>query len=102
MQELSERVVRDEPGIDPEHYLRERYIDNDPQPLLGPYYALKPLMPRRLQLALRRQHAKRRARTEFPRWPVEDVLVRHQADAFARRIEENGGDPVPFVNFWPS
>ena len=103
MQELSARVVvQDDQGTDPEHYLRERYIENDPQPLLGPYYALKPLMPRRLQLALRRQHARRRARTEFPRWPIEDVLVRHQADSFARRIEANDGEPVSFVNFWPS
>ena len=101
MQELSERVVKDEPGIDPEHFLLERYIENGRPALLGPYYALKPLLPRRVQLALRRRHAKRRARREFPRWPIEDVLVRDQQESFRRRIRANGGEPVPFVNFWP-
>ena len=100
--ELRERVVAHEPGLDPEHFLRERYIENEPRRrLLAPYYALKPLMPRKLQLALRRQHARHRAQTEFPRWPIEDVLVRHQETEFSRRIEANDGEPVPFVNFWP-
>ena len=65
------------------------------------YYLIKPLLPRSVQLALRRRHARRRARSEFPRWPIEDLLVRHQEDEFRRAIDASGGDSVPFVNFWP-
>lgn len=90
------------PGaIDPEHFLRERYLDNRAQRrLLRPYYALKPLLPRRLQLAARRRYARRQARREFPAWPAEDLLVRNQEEEFRQRIRERG-DSVPFVNFWP-
>jgi peptidoglycan/xylan/chitin deacetylase (PgdA/CDA1 family) len=52
-------------------------------------------------MALRRRHARRRAQREFPRWPIEDVLVRHQEESFRDAIRANGGERVPFVNFWP-
>lgn len=88
--------------VDPQHYLLERYADHgSTRRLLRPYYAVKPLLPRPLQLAVRRAYAKRQAQREFPSWPVEDILVRHQKDEFRRRIEESGGDRVPFVDFWP-
>src|SRR5215218_4386315 len=97
---LEERVQRTEGRPDPEYYLRERYAGGERSALLRPYYALKPLLPRRIQIALRRQHAKRRAQTAFPRWPAEDVLVRHQQDSFRERIRMNSDEPVPFVNCW--
>jgi peptidoglycan/xylan/chitin deacetylase (PgdA/CDA1 family) len=99
MQQLRTEVV--DTGVDPEHFLRERYAEQEPQALLGTYYALKPLLPRFVQLALRRQYARRQSRREFPKWPAEDVLVRHQEDRFRSEIRADGGDPVPFVNFWP-
>lgn len=91
------------PGeLDPREYLLERYVDHGSQRrLLKPYYAVKPLLPRRLQLAVRRLYARRQRRREFPRWPAEDLLVRHQQESFRRLIEAAGGDRVPFVNFWP-
>lgn len=89
-------------AIDPQHYLLERYTDHArARRALRPYYAVKPLLPRRLQLAIRRLYARRQARRDFPRWPVEDLLVRHQLEEFRRQIEAAGGSPVPFVNFWP-
>ncbi len=89
-------------GFDPEDYLRERYATTGIARFAGPYYLVKPLLPRSLQIALRRRHARRRAMREFPRWPVEDVLVRHQEDVFRSAIRASGGDRVPFVNFWPA
>jgi hypothetical protein len=88
-------------GFDPNHYLHERYADPGIERLAGVYYRLKPLLPRPLQLALRRRFARRRAQTEFPHWPAEDILVRHQEESFRRAIDASGGDGVPFVNFWP-
>jgi hypothetical protein len=100
LQELATPTV--ENGFDPDHFLRERYAGERPRRLLGPYYALKPLMPRAVQLALRRQHARKRSRREFPSWPAEDLLVRHQQHLFRERIRAGGGRPEPFVNFWPN
>jgi hypothetical protein len=88
-------------GLDPEDYLRERYASQGIARFASAYYVVKRFMPRSMQLAIRRRHARRRARQEFPRWPIEDVLVRHQEESFRRAIRTNGGDSVPFVNFWP-
>ena len=90
-----------EDGLDPDHYLRERYASQGIARLATPYYLLKPLLPRRVQIALRRRHARARARREFPSWPIEDVLVRHQHETFRRTLEATGADSAPFVNFWP-
>lgn len=66
--------------LDDRHYLEERYRPPRERrsPPMAAYYRLKPLMPRALQLALRRGYAKRQARTEFPRWPIEPILVERQ------------------------
>jgi hypothetical protein len=88
-------------GVDVEHYLRERYASEGIAKAARAYYLVKPFLPRSVQIAIRRRHARRRARREFPRWPIEDVLVRHQEESFRSAIRANDGDSVPFVNFWP-
>ena len=88
-------------GFDPEHYLRERYATQGVARFASAYYLVKPLLPRSVQIALRRRLARRRAQRDFPRWPAEDLLVRHQEEAFRGAIRANGGESVPFVNFWP-
>ena len=88
-------------GLDPEHYLRERYASEGIAKAARAYYLVKPLLPRSTQIAIRRRHARVRARREFPQWPIEDVLVRHQEESFRSAIRAGGGDSVPFVNFWP-
>jgi hypothetical protein len=86
----------------PEHYLHERYKSvDDGSAARRAYYALKPLMPRRLQLALRRAYAPVQARARFPAWPVEDVLVRGREQERRARVAAAGGDPVPEVATWP-
>jgi hypothetical protein len=59
-------------------------------------------VPRSLQLALRRRHARRRSTGGFPAWPIEDVLVRLQEEHFRAEMERRGSDRIPFINFWPS
>jgi hypothetical protein len=63
--------------FDERHYLEERYRDSEALRTvpLRAFYALKPLLPRRLQIGLRRLYAKRQARVEFPRWPIEPLLT---------------------------
>lgn len=89
-------------ATDPEHLLYERYIGPTRRSRkVDLYYALKPLMPRGLQLALRRAYAPRQARREFPAWPIEPALVEHlEADLLERR-RATGVERLPIVNFWP-
>jgi peptidoglycan/xylan/chitin deacetylase (PgdA/CDA1 family) len=86
--------------MDAEHYLTERYLGaRERSALLSAYYAVKPLMPRGLQLALRRAYAHKQARVEFPRWPIEPVLV--EAREAQLRAQLADADSVPFVSYWP-
>jgi peptidoglycan/xylan/chitin deacetylase (PgdA/CDA1 family) len=86
--------------MDAEHYLTERYLGaRERSALLSAYYAVKPLMPRGLQLALRRAYAHKQARVEFPRWPIEPVLV--EAREAQLREQLAGADSVAFVSYWP-
>jgi hypothetical protein len=68
---------------------------------LAAYYAVKPLIPRWLQLAMRRAYARRSADTAFPAWPREDVLIRLQMERFRAEMERRASDRIPFINFWP-
>ena len=89
-------------SIDPEHYLRERYHgERERSALLSAYYRAKPYMPRSLQLAMRRLYARRQARTEFPQWPIEPILVQHQNAQLLARLEAEHAERVPMVGFWP-
>jgi hypothetical protein len=64
------------------------------------YYALRPLMPHRLQIALRRAFARVQSRAPFPRWPLEPAL--HDLCAFvATCAAEAAGEPLPCLEPWP-
>ena len=64
------------------------------------YYRLRPVMPRSLQIALRRRYSRIQARTEFPRWPAEPAL--HDLIALLYRLlSDVAGEPVPWIAPWP-
>jgi hypothetical protein len=64
------------------------------------YYALRPAMPRRLQLRLRRAWADHLPEVGFPRWPVETGL--HDLyDLVLGWAAEVAGEPVPWIAPWP-
>jgi peptidoglycan/xylan/chitin deacetylase (PgdA/CDA1 family) len=87
---------------DPSYYLEEQYAPaRNESPALSAYYAIRPLVPRRVQLALRRAHARRRATRSFPAWPIEPLLEDERHERFRERLHATGTDHVPFVNFWP-
>jgi hypothetical protein len=68
--------------------------------LVRAYYAVKPAVPRRAQLALRRRFARVQGQAEFPRWPVEDSLHDLYAWVLAVLAGVRGG-PVPWLAPWP-
>jgi len=91
-------------GHDDRYYLEERYREagGGRRSLpLSAYYALKPLLPRRLQIAMRRRYAKRQARTEFPRWPIEPLLVERRREELRAELERRGVERLPTVADWP-
>jgi hypothetical protein len=68
--------------------------------LLRSYYLLRPALPRRLQLRLRRSFTRVQGRSSFPSWPVEDSLHALYAWLFGL-VAELAGKPVPFLDPWP-
>jgi hypothetical protein len=68
---------------------------------LRAYYAAKPLIPRRLQLAGRRVYTKRISLPEFPAWPLDesvDRLVRFYAFCLLLAAD---AETLKFRWFWP-
>jgi peptidoglycan/xylan/chitin deacetylase (PgdA/CDA1 family) len=65
------------------------------------YYWLRPLIPRRAQIAMRRVHARRRS-IAFPSWPIEWIFA-DLLDAYvALRISAERIDGLEAAALWPS
>jgi hypothetical protein len=64
------------------------------------YYLVRGLLPRPLQIWLRRRYARRQARTPFPRWPAETALHDFH-NLFTAILAEVAGQPVPRIAPWP-
>jgi hypothetical protein len=67
---------------------------------LRAYYRVRPLLPRRVQIALRRQLARVQARTAFPRWPIE-TAAHDLYDFVLGLLAEVAGEAVPWLAPWP-
>jgi peptidoglycan/xylan/chitin deacetylase (PgdA/CDA1 family) len=68
--------------------------------MLRAYYRVRGLMPRALQIWVRRQYARLQARTPFPRWPVEPCL--HDfLELFMVMLADACGRAVPYLSPWP-
>jgi hypothetical protein len=98
--------------FDPGEVMREfwsegyRQVGRSPMSMAGraalvrSYYLLRPAVPRRLQLRLRRGFTRVQARSSFPGWPVEDSLHTLYTWLFSL-LAELAGQPVPFISPWP-
>jgi hypothetical protein len=64
------------------------------------YYVVRPLLPRPLQLRMRRTFAKHQNTPSFPAWPIEHSLHNLYDWLFdlAARV---AGEPVPWIDLWP-
>jgi hypothetical protein len=65
------------------------------------YYAVRPFVPRPVQIKLRRIHSRIQRRITFPRWPIESGLHELYSLLF-RLIASVAGQPVPWLSPWPS
>jgi hypothetical protein len=65
------------------------------------YYAVRPAVPHRLQIAARRSFSRVQGRTRFPRWPIEPAL--HDLVAFVLGcIADAAGAPIPYIASGPA
>ena len=65
------------------------------------YYRVRPLVPRRLQISLRRAYARLLGRAKFPHWPAEPAFhdLLRTLYGFAQEV---AGEPVPWIAPWPA
>ena len=63
------------------------------------YYRLRPVMPRALQLSLRRRAVRFQRQARFPRWPIEPSL--HDILDLVLELLGDADDPVPWIAPWP-
>ena len=85
---------------------RYRELSNTGRPAAGAalrrlYYLLRPVLPRRLQIAVRRAYAPVQARSVFPRWPVETSLHDLCELVLAAAVDV-AGKPLPYLSAWPA
>lgn len=67
----------------------------------GVYYRIRPVLPRPMQMALRRRFARLQERSTFPTWPAETAL--HDLYAYVLRLfEDLLGTPLPWISPWPA
>lgn len=64
------------------------------------YYAVRPAVPRRVQLSLRRRLARGPQTPDFPRWPLETGL-HDMYDWLLELCGRLAGSPVPWIAPWP-
>jgi hypothetical protein len=64
------------------------------------YYLVRPVLPRRLQIGLRRGFSRLQAQTAFPRWPLETALPDF-LDRLLALLAALAGEPVPWLSPWP-
>jgi hypothetical protein len=65
------------------------------------YYLLRPRLPVGIRKRLQRVHFSGWRHIGFPRWPVDASLDSLMRRLMAAAVASRGGDPVPFIWFWP-
>ena len=79
----------------------ERYVDDSAGWKRRTYYALKPLIPRPIQLLLRRQYVSTQESRAFPSWPIESAVVDIVESFLQGTIRTMGERPLYRLAPWP-
>jgi hypothetical protein len=84
-----------------ERWCANAHTSGLPGPALSFFYRIKHLIPRSVQLALRRMLVKRQGSPAFPAWPFEIAGTDLLRIAVADALLDRGVDAVRFPWFWP-
>jgi peptidoglycan/xylan/chitin deacetylase (PgdA/CDA1 family) len=68
--------------------------------ILRAYYLVRPVLPRMVQIWMRRWHARTRVRRSYLRWPFDGLFVALAETYLAIRLESSSGDGM-VLRFWP-
>jgi peptidoglycan/xylan/chitin deacetylase (PgdA/CDA1 family) len=64
------------------------------------YYRARPLLPRSVQMGMRRSFSRVQSKTRFPRWPVETALHDFY-DFLFKLLGDIADEPIPYIGVWP-
>jgi peptidoglycan/xylan/chitin deacetylase (PgdA/CDA1 family) len=90
------------------NFWNERYLEYVRTPVVSNlarfarrgYYRARPLLPRGVQMSVRRSFSRVQSKSRFPRWPVETAL--HDLYDFLFTLVAGVAErPVPFIGVWP-
>ena len=90
------------------NYWSERYVDElesngrgwGARAALRTYYRVRVVLPRAVQIWMRRRYARVQARTPFPRWPLETSLHDY-IDLLLGLLADLAGAELPYIAPWP-
>jgi hypothetical protein len=81
-------------------YLRPAALSRLATLLRHGYYRARPLLPRDLQMSMRRRFSRVQSKMRFPRWPIETAL--HDLYAFLfELLTAATAEPIPYIAPWP-
>ena len=87
-------------------YEQERYVQPPRSRRLLPlFYRAKPLIPRSAQMRMRRSLARRQrerheAQGQFPRWPIEPIIVEQRETLLRERVRRSDSGHVGVLGRW--
>ena len=101
-------VLPFDPGELIRNFWNERYLDYSRPAAISRlaglarrgYYRARPLLPRNLQMSMRRSFSRVQSKSRFPRWPVETTLHDFY-DVLFKLVAGIADQPIPFIGIWP-
>ena len=84
-----------------EQYLYEEYNSDSNSWKRKAYYFAKPIIPRSVQLALRRKYTAIQSARTFPAWPIEPVVVKAAHSYLSAVVSLQGNRAVHTIAPWP-
>jgi peptidoglycan/xylan/chitin deacetylase (PgdA/CDA1 family) len=101
-------VLPFDPGEVVRNFWNERYLTYARPAMVGHlaevarrgYYRARPLLPRSLQMSMRRSFSRVQSKARFPRWPVETALHDFYAFLF-KLLADVANEPIPYIKVWP-
>lgn len=96
--ELEHRLNCDEPL---ERFLYEDYVEDDAAWRRRAYYALKPFIPRAIQIFLRQRYAAAQEIRRFPSWPIETRILDLVTRSVSNALKESDQAPLFGIAPWP-